>query len=327
MPSACACSVVKAAGTGPSSAVTVRGAGVGQHRHQLLGQVGRGDPGAVDRRDDADRCRRRPRSRASLAGLPNAGSSSPMAVCSAAGSMATASVPSSFGREGQRRGDRRDRRRRPSVAVGAARSATGADSAGVTVSSSTRWASAASTCTCGDVDGQRRSASPASPPAARAAVIAAAAPSRSRARPSAGSTTRRRGAVDGDRRVDRRPVDLLGDRRRAAASSAVASAASTGATVRSLNRRGQPRPGVQRLVRRRRRRCAATSRARPAVAGGEGGLDVVGDARCGRRRPAGPAASARARARRRRGRGRRCRRRRRRSSAGCRRRRASRSTP
>ena len=98
MPSASASSVVKSAGTGPSSAVTVRGAGSVSTRQQLLGQRAPGStpvpstdgttvtaPPDTSKRASSARAAERPPS------------SSPRAACSAAGSMATASSPSSWG--------------------------------------------------------------------------------------------------------------------------------------------------------------------------------------------------------------------------------------
>ena len=55
MPSACASSVVKSAGTGPSSAVTVRGAGSVSTGSSCSASVAGVDAGAVDRGHDGDR--------------------------------------------------------------------------------------------------------------------------------------------------------------------------------------------------------------------------------------------------------------------------------
>ena len=201
---------------------------------------------------------------------------------------------------------------------------TGADRAGVTVSSSTRWASALSTCTLatstGSVDRGRRVAAGGEGGGDRAGRQ----PSRSRVRPSAGSTTvgvvpsmvivastgarstcaaivlelgGQRGLVAGDDRGD------------LAVAEQASSAGSTGSAA----------------GRRRRRRCRRRRARGPPSAGG-GWPSRRRRPRCGRPARGGPA-SSRAPWRRRRGRGRRCRRRPRRSSAGCHRRRARRSAP
>ena len=228
MPSACACSVVNAAGTGPSVAVTWRGAGSSRTGSSWPARSAGSMPWpstegttVIDSPDTSNR--------ASWAGDPKAVKPSPIAVCSAAGSTATASVPSSWGVK-----VREAAIAVTGISIGFAASVpttvTGAASAGVTVSSSTRCASAVSTRTGATSTGSSIGDA-GSPPAVSAAVIASAAPvavqgpaldrldqdgvvpcrvtvastgARSTVVAERSSCAAQRGPVDGEHRVDRR---------------------------------------------------------------------------------------------------------------------------
>src|SRR4051812_2553726 len=206
MPSFWASSVVKSAGTGPSSAVSVRGAGwvrtVISCSARCSGAIPTPSTDGTTVTVPPDTS-----NRASFAPLPKALRSSPMAVCSAAGSMATARVPSSLGVKVS------DAAMAPTGTSAVVPSeplmVTGADSAGVTVSSRTRWASALSTWTFAASTGSLIGVLVATgregrgDRGGRALLVQG---------PTVGRVDHaRRGAVDRDRGVDRGAVHLLGD--------------------------------------------------------------------------------------------------------------------
>ena len=107
-PRALASSVVKSAGIGPSSAVRVRGAGevstVISCSARCSGAIPTPSTDGTTLTVPPDTS-----NRASFAPLPKTSSSSPMAVCRAAGSMADGERAVVLRREGERCGDRRDR--------------------------------------------------------------------------------------------------------------------------------------------------------------------------------------------------------------------------
>jgi hypothetical protein len=219
-----ASSVVKSAGTGPVRRLRVRGGRLGQHGHELLGEVGRGRSRHRRRGDDGDRAA------GDLEACVLGAAAEDLELVAhrglqAAGSMVTASSPSSGGVNASdaaiaATGTSADVPSEPSMPPGA-------DSAGVTVSSSTRWASAgrrgpwrrrpAARSGC---SGRRRGEGGGDRVGGPLAVQ----------RPAVGGVDdARRRAVDGDRGVDRRAVDLAASVSIWAAS-AVSSPVMTGAT-------------------------------------------------------------------------------------------------